>query len=547
MGSVTAGAEREDETASVQYADAIVLGAGFAGICALYHLRDLGLDVMGIEAGSDVGGTWYWNRYPGARTDSEAWAYCYTFSDDLIKEWDWADRLPSQQQVLSYLGHVADRFDLRKAIEFNTRISSATFDESDDSWTLVSEDGRRFQCRYFIAATGALSAAYRPDFEGLDDFAGEWYMASSWPKDNVDLLGKRIAIIGSGSTGIQILPLAAEMAAHVSLFQRTPNYVLPARNYPLEKERREGLKANRVALRKLVQAHDFAIPVNAPKRTYDDVPDESERYRILEAGWEAGGFRFIFETFDDIFTDKRMNAEVTAFIRNKIRSIVRDPATAELLCPKYVFGAKRPPTGTAYYESFNRDNVSLIDVREQPIDRITKSGIKAGDQEYPFDIIIFATGFEAATGAFRKMDIRGRGGICLKDKWGEDCRTNLGIMVDDFPNMFMIIGPQSPFANTPPVIENVVAWIAKTIRAVRLASKATVEPTEQAVDRWNSNIQDLFKNTLFSAGADTGAWFLGVNIPGRSPSVLFHFGGTNAYFADLDDALSRNLEDFILR
>ena len=513
--------------------DAIVLGAGVSGLRALYELGRRGLSVRGIEAAPDVGGTWYWNRYPGSRTDSEAWAYCYGFSPELVEEWDWADRLPSQEQVYAYLGHVADRFDLRDKIDFDTRIKSAAFDEEADLWILTAEDGRIYRTTYFVAATGVLSAPYVPDFAGIEQFEGECHMAALWPGRPVDFAGKRVAIVGSGSTGIQLLPLVAASAAHVSLLQRTPNYVLPSRNHPIEKESLRALKTNYPRLRKQILDHPFALPINPPNRTFDSVATGAERIRILELGWEAGGFRFMFETFDDIFTDLRTNNLVTEFIRNKIRTIVTDPATAESLCPDYVFGAKRPPTGTYYYEAFNRENVTLVDVRKNPIRRITPKGIALGDTEMPFDMIIFATGFDAAVGAMSRMDVRGVGGLTMQARWADGAETYLGLMVDGFPNLMIVQGPQSPFGNAPPVIEAMVDWIADAIDAARQAPRGRIEPTAAAVDRWISHIHDVYAGTLFSAAIDAGAWFMGANIPDRKPTVLFHFGGTRAYLDDI--------------
>ncbi len=525
--------------------DAIVVGAGFGGIRALYELQKIGLSVQVFEAGTDVGGTWYWNRYPGARTDTEAWAYCYSFSKEILDEWNWAERMPSWDQVMEYLRHVVDRFGMRQHIEFSTRIKSAVYDKSSQRWTLTTAQGKTYTCTYFVSAAGVLSVTYEPPFKGVDSFKGEWYVSSRWPKETVDFTGKRVAIVGTGATGVQLLPVIAQTAAHVTVFQRTPNYVMPGRNHPLDDAQRSGIKANYAALWKMTRSQSFAFPLPAANRLFDDF-SPAERGRIFDAGWETGGFRFIFETFDDITTNPQANAATAEFLRKKIRTIVKDPKTAELLCPTYPFGVKRPPVGNFYFEAFNRENVTLVDISQDPIQEITPRGIRTGTAEHEFDIIIFALGFDAVTGALTHMEVRGKDGETVKDKWHSGVRTHLGMTIDGFPNLFMISGPQTPFANIPVVIDACVTWIGDVIKHLRSGGFHSIEATPSAVEAWNRHIQELLDATILGAGADVGSWYMGANIPGKKRHVLFYFGGAGAYFQEIQQSIDNHLEGFVL-
>jgi cation diffusion facilitator CzcD-associated flavoprotein CzcO len=522
--------------------DAIVIGAGFGGLRMLHELRQLRLSVKVIEAGSDVGGTWYWNRYPGARTDSESWVYAFSFSKELQDEWNWSERFPAQPETLAYLQHVANRFDMRKDIQFNTRVLSAIYDDSSKVWTVTTDQGQTYTCRYFITAAGLLSLPYKPAFPGLEDFKGEWYITGRWPKEGVDFAGKRVSVIGTGATAVQAIPIIAHTAAHLTVFQRTPNYVLPARNCTMTEDELRSIRSNYDAIWEQARNHPFGFAMDYAGRTAAGVTPE-EHQRILEGGWETGGFRYIFETFDDIFIDEKSNAVAAEFVRNKIRAIVKDPVKAELLCPKdYPLGGKRPPLGHFYYESFNRKNVSLVDVSENPITRITANGVRVGSDEYKADIIVFATGFDAATGTLTSMDIRGKGGVTLKEKWRGGPRTHLGIGVDGFPNMFMICGPQSPFANIPVVIDGMVEWIGRAIRHLRDNGLDAMEATPEAVDNWRQHVDDLVNATVLPKGKRS--WFLGDNIPGKPHVVLFYFGGAGAYRQECQAMADRGFEGF---
>ena len=521
--------------------DTIIVGAGFGGLRALYEMRQRGHSVRLLDAGSDVGGTWYWNRYPGARTDSEAWAYCYSFSKELQDAWDWPERMPTWDQVQAYLGHVADRFDMRKDIAFNTHVLSCIYDEAHNQWVITTAAGETLRCTYFISAVGWFAVAVKPPFD-MGAYRGEWYMSSKWPKEAVDFRGKRGGIVGSGSTAVQILPVIAKQAAQVTMFQRTPNYVLPGRNHPLDDGDRNAIKANYAAIWDQVRSQPFAFPMETSSITYDDV-DDARRERILEYGWEQGGFRFIFETFADILTDKRTNAAAADFVRRKIRSIVKDPATAEVLCPKYPIALKRPPLGNFYFESFNRDNVRLVDVSEHPLVGATEKGLRTDVEDFEFDIIIFAIGFDAVTGPLTHIEVRGRGGELVRDKWSAGPRTHLGIVMDGFPNMFIITGPQSPFSNVPPVIDSSVDWIGRVISRGESEHCDVIEAKPEAVDAWVTLMQDLLDQTLLGQATELKSWFMGANIPGKAHAPLHYFGGAAGYFAEIEKSIKNNFDD----
>lgn len=514
--------------------DAIVIGAGFAGLCALRDLRERhGMSVKVIEVGTDVGGTWYWTRYPGARTDTESWAYCLTHDPELLDEWEWSERYPAQPEVLRYLQHVSERYDLRRDIQFETAMTTATYDEEAEVWTVGTDRGEQFTCRYFVTGLGVLAQPLQPPFPGLESFEGEWYQTARWPHEGVDLRGKRVGIIGTGATAVQAIPLIARDAKHLTVFQRTPNFVIPSRNYPLSDEQRAEIKREYDEILEVARGHFFGIPLQNSGLTIADVtPEEYERR--LERAWETGGFSFIFETFDDFLTDEASNARAAEFVRDKIRTIVEDPATAELLCPtSHPIGAKRPPLGHLYYETFNREDVTLVDVSQDAIDGMTPTGIRTvGGAEYDVDVLIFATGFDASTGSFKHLDIRGRGGRTIAEHWQEGPRTFLGMTVDGFPNMFMICGPQAPFANIPVVVEANVEWIGRAITETRERGRTTIEPTPEAVQHWREHMDVILGMTLLGKGLEARSWFLGANVPGKPPVVLFYFGGAGNYAAE---------------
>jgi cyclohexanone monooxygenase len=515
--------------------DVVVIGAGFSGLRMLHEARERGLSVRVLEAADDVGGTWNWNRYPGARTDSESWAYCFSFDKRLQDEWDWQERYPTQPQVLSYLRHVADRFDMRRDIQFGTRVRSAVFDEERDRWTVTTEQGETLAGQFLVSASGLLSAPHEPPFPGLAEFTGQWYLTARWPHGPVDWTGKRVAVVGTGASGIQLIPIVAETASRLTVFQRTANYILPARNYVLHDAQRQRIKATYDKIWEQVSRQAMGMPMNPANRTVADVTPR-EHQRILEAGWEEGGFRYFLETFDDIFTNEESNATASEFVRNKIRTIVRDPATAELLCPRadHPLGAKRPPLGHYYYETFNQDHVELVDVLDNPIADVTAAGIRLADgTEYQADIIIFATGFDAMTGSQTSIDIRGRNGSTIAGKWNNGPRTHLALTVDDFPNFFLIAGPQIPFANAPVMIEPSAEWIGRAITHTRDGGYTRIEPTPEAVEEYNQQVLAYYNATIFPAGAAIRSWFVGANTPGKAFGVALNFGGFPNFIAEV--------------
>jgi cyclohexanone monooxygenase len=529
------GVNGVSDSSSTKEYDAIVIGAGFGGLRMLYELRKLGLSAKVIEAGTGVGGTWYWNRYPGARTDSEAWVYIMNFSKELKTDWVWTERYPSQKEVLAYLDHVADRFDMRKDIHFRERVLSAHFDEAENIWTTKTSTTATYNSRFLITAVGVLSQGRNPPFKGVTSFNGEWYQTSSWPKEEIDFTGKRVALIGAGATGVQVLPIVAHSAKSVTLFQRTANYVLPGRNHPLTAAQLSEIRRGYDAIWEKSRNQVFGFPMETYGRTFSQIKDPAERQRILDGGWESGGFRFVFETFDDISTNGEANETAAEYVRNKIRTVVKDPKTAEKLCPHYPIMAKRPPLGHFYYEAFNRDNVHLVDLNENPIQEITPNGIRLATGEQNFDLIIYAIGFDAVTGSLRNMDIQGRGSRRLSKEWDQGVKTFLGITVEGFPNMFMISGPQSPFANLPVIIDNTVDWIGRVISHMRDHNYTQIEATKEGQEGWREAVLSCFEKTIMAKSAkEVYSWYVGANIAQKPSEILFYFGGLGPYFQECE-------------
>lgn len=527
--------------------DAVVVGAGFSGLRMLIELRRLGLSAVAVEAGTDVGGTWYWNRYPGARTDSESWSYCFSSFPELLEEWTWKERYPKQQEVLDYQRFVADKFDLRKDIRFSTRVESATYDARSNTWSVRTDTGDTLRCTYFITGLGHLSVPHKPQFTGIDSFAGEVYVTGNWPKEPVDFAGKRVGVIGAGASAVQAIPVIAEEAAHLTVFQRTPNFVVPAQNHPLSEEQVAQIKADYPAIWQKAQSHVFGFPMSPAGRVYDDVTDE-EREQVFEQGWRDGGFHYVFETFDDILIDQRSNDAASEFIRGKIRETVKDPVTAELLCPKgYPYVAKRPPAGHGYYETYNRDDVTLVDVLSDPIAEIVPGGVRtASGAEHQVDVLVFATGFDAVTGALEKIDIAGVDGRRLTDEWREGPQTYLGISNPGFPNLLFICGPQSAYANIPVVVEKVVWTLGQALERMGEQGLDRIEATPEAAAAWKAHLDEVLHMTLIPQGEKVGSWYLGANIPGKPRSPLFYFGGAGAYAQWLDGVVAKDFDGFVL-
>jgi cyclohexanone monooxygenase len=521
--------------------EAIVIGAGFAGLRMLHELRQIGVSARALEAGTDVGGTWYWNRYPGARTDTEAWAYNMRFDRELLDEWVWPERYPSQPQVQKYLSFVADRLDMRKDIDFSTRVTGATWDEEKVEWTVETNTGRTLRCHWLISASGLLSLPLDIPFGGLEKFKGEWYSSNTWPKEEPDFHGKRVAMVGTGASAVQIIPEVAKLADQLTIFQRTPNYVLPARNHALGQRQRDWIQRHWPELWAAVDEQPFAFPWPLQPRMFADVTDPEERQRILDATWEGGGFRIAFLAFGDILANAECNAEAAEFVRNKIRTIVEDPETAELLCPTDhpLFG-KRPPLGHFYYETFNEPHVSLVSVKENPIAEVTETGLKLQDgSEYEADIIVFALGFDAVTGAIMGMNVKGRNGQTIQERWSDGGEAYLGIFVDGFPNLFSIFGPQTAFTNIPPTIERQAIFIGRTILEARARGADVVEAEPEAVHGWAQNCQAQLDMTILDTG-EARSWFLATNVEGKPRKVLFYFGGGGAFYKDLDACAEAN-------
>ena len=526
--------------------DALVIGAGFSGLYQLLCLRDrLGLSVQVLEAGDGVGGTWYWNRYPGARCDSESHSYCYSFSDELMREWEWSERYPGPPEILRYLNHVADRFDLKRDIRFNTRVTSAHYDEAANLWRVSTESGEVFTAQFLITAVGCLSSANIPDIPGLDSFDGRWVHTGEWPHEGVDFGGKRVGLIGTGSTGIQAAPVIAGTAAHLTVFQRTANYSVPARNAPLTPDFKRYIKENTGQIRQVMHSTANGHPWPIAERSALETSAE-ERQALYEKAWEIGGLRFR-ATFRDLVVDKAANDTAAIFIRNKIREIVKDPATAAKLSDfDHPYAAKRPPIDTDYFETFNRDNVALVDVRAEPIERITPRGIRTRDAEYPLDLIVFATGFDGMTGSLLRMDIRGRNRVSLSNAWAAGPRNYLGLQIAGFPNLFTVTGPGSPsvLCNMPVAIEQHVEWITDCIAHMREQGLNRIEPKDEAVDSWVAEVNAAANATLLPQAKHS--WYLGANVPGK-PRVFMPYAGGMAHYRKIcADVAARNYEGFTL-
>ena len=524
--------------------DAVIVGAGFAGLYALHKLRnEMGLSARVFEAGSGIGGTWYWNRYPGARSDTSSWIYCYSFDEELLQEWQWSERYPQQREVLSYLEHVAERFDLNRDIQLGARVMAATFDEASERWEVRTDTGDVVSARFLIAALGALSAANVPDVPGLENFAGERYHTAEWPHEGVDFTGKRVGLIGTGATGIQVATELAEQADHLTVFQRTPNYAVPLGNHPLDAELRRRYKENYDEIWEQVR-HNFSGHDYEPigKSLQEATPEEREQ--AFRERYERGGFGLWLANYDDILVDREANGAVSEWVRERIAERIEDPAIAEKLIPSdHAFGTKRVPLENGYYEIFNRDNVELVDVKETPLEEVTPTGVRTREGEHEFDALVFATGFDAMTGPYNKIEIRGRGGQLLRDKWAEGPHTYLGVMSAGFPNLFAVTGPQSPsvLTNMPVAIEQHVEWISGLIGHLRDTGLGVVEPTREAEEEWVQHSQEVAHSTLFPESA---TWYMGANIPGKPQVFLPYLGGLGPYRQKCDEVAANGYEGF---
>ncbi|MFC3172733.1 flavin-containing monooxygenase [Novosphingobium bradum] len=534
--------------------DVLIVGAGFGGIHALARLRDgLGLDALLLDAGAGPGGTWYWNRYPGARCDVESLQYSFSFSDALQQEFDWTERFAAQPEILRYAEFVVDRLDLARSMRFDTRVASAVWDEDAACWTLTASDGRAWRARWVIMATGPLFATHLPDFPGLKDFAGEVYHTGAWPHEPVSFAGKRVAVLGTGSSGVQVSAALAGEAEQLYVLQRTPAHIVPAGNRPLGAAERAEVRARHGELRAQWNAQPGAVmyaslppaepvlPAN-PVSALAVTPEE--RKAVFERAWAYGGYA-LHRAFTDLLTDERSSMLATEFLRGKVAEIVKDPATAEALAPRTLYGTKRLILATGFYEMFNQPNVALVDLYRHPLKRFTKAGFETENGHYAVDAVVFATGFDALTGSLTRIDIRGRGGRSLKDEWARGPHTYLGMMTAGFPNLFMVGGPQScsALANVITANEQQVEWFAECIAEMERRGVTTMEPGEAAQAEWGRLIDELAGPSMVAKGDN---WYLGANIPGKARAILLFVGGFPAYKAHCDAEAARGYRSFAL-
>ncbi len=526
--------------------DVVVVGAGFAGMYMLHRLRGLGFSVRVYEQGSDVGGTWYWNRYPGARCDVESMQYSYSFSEELQQEWNWSERYAPQPEILKYARHVADRFGLRSDIVFNTRVECAAFDEDRKGWGVTTSDGKLLRAQFVVLATGCLSNARMPDIQGLAGFAGRVYHTGHWPHEGVDFTGQRVGVIGTGSSAIQSVPVIARQASHLFVFQRTPNFSIPARNAPLTAEERDAFRKNYPEIRRFARE-------DARNGIYAELPErgaledgENARRARYEQRWASGGLTFML-AYNNLILDKAANDTAADFVREKIAEIVSDPATARRLQPdNHPIGTKRICVDTDYYATFNRPNVTLVDIRGRGIDEILPHAVRAGNENYEIDALVLATGFDAMTGSVAKIDIRGRGGKTLNQKWAEGPKTYLGLMSEGFPNLFLITGPGSPsvLSNMIVSIEQHVDWIADCLSFMRRSALASIEASPDAEERWVAHVNEVAEMTLYP---QANSWYMGANIPGKPRIFMPYIGGVGVYRRICNDVAAKGYEGFTMR
>jgi len=525
--------------------DVVVVGAGFAGMYMLHRLRGLGLSVRVYEQGGDVGGTWYWNRYPGARCDVESMQYSYSFSDELQQQWDWSERYAPQPEILKYANHVADRFDLRSDIQFDTRVDRAAFDENANQWSVTTSDGGNVTTKYVVLATGCLSNARMPDIKGLADFKGKVYHTGHWPHERIDFTGQRVGVIGTGSSAIQSVPIIAEQASHLTVFQRTANFSIPARNASLSAEERQSWRADYPEIRRKAREE-------TRNGIYTEVPDkgalddgDNERRAKYEARWSRGGLTFM-SVYNNLALDKAANDTAADFVRDKIAEIVKDPKTAKLLQPNnHPIGSKRICIDSDYFAAFNRPNVTLVDIKSNPIEEILPDAVRTGGKDYEVDALVLATGFDAMTGSVAKIDIRGRKGQTLNQKWAEGPKTYLGLMSAGFPNLFMITGPGSPsvLSNMIVSIEQHVDWIADCIAYMRDRDLDSMEAKKEAEDNWVDHVNEVAQGTLYP---QANSWYMGANIPGKPQIFMPYIGGVAIYRQTCNDVAAKGYEGFTM-
>ncbi|MEH6581236.1 MAG: NAD(P)/FAD-dependent oxidoreductase [Halioglobus sp.] len=518
--------------------DSIVVGAGFAGLALIHYLREAGQSVRVFDRAADIGGTWTWNRYPGAMTDSESYYYCLTFSKELLQEWSWTQRFPDWQETHSYFHFVADKCDMWPHIQLNTEIVSADYQKDSGLWLVTTGDGETYTCKYFISGMGMISEPVIPKIAGMDTFKGPLFHSSRWPQEGLDYAGKRVGIIGAGATTVQMLPVMAQTAESVTVFHRTSNYIMPAMQQPMTPEWEKEIKENYPEIVAMCRNHLFGMAFNAAGRNLADTPAE-EIQQIFEDNWK-GSFRWVFETFDDLLSNPEANKMASQFIIDKMRERIDDPAIADLLVPSaddYPLFAKRPPLDHGYLEAYNRDNVHLVDIKgREPIAEITETGIRTTENDYAFDIIVLATGFRAYTGALEAFPIRGESGQSLAEKWEKTSNCIMGVCAADFPNLFMVTGPQAPFANLPTSIEQNAIWIADCIKKMESEGYDVFTPRQEAEEEWSAHVSEVHQQTLMNQGDKVHSWMMGANIENHNPRVLIYFGGAHIYYDKLRES-----------
>ncbi len=520
--------------------DVIAIGAGFAGLSLIHYIREAGLTIRVFDRADDIGGTWTWNRYPGAMTDSESYYYCLTFSKELLQEWSWSARYPDWKETLSYFHFVAERCDMMPHIQLNTEITGADYQADSGLWLVTTAGGERFTCKYFVSAMGMISEPVIPKIQGMNSFQGPIFHSSRWPED-LEWQGKRIGIIGAGATTVQMVPVMAKEAASVTVFQRTPNFILPAMQREMTPEWEKEIKDNYDDIVAKCRNHIFGMAFDSPVGRNASETDPEEVQRIFEEHWN-GSFRWVFETFDDLLGDAESNRLASQFIIDKMKERIDDPELAELLTPTtddYPLFAKRPPLDHGYLEAFNRDNVHLVDIKDrEPIEAITETGVRTSANDYEFDIIVIATGFRAYTGALEAFPIRGKSGQSLREKWQTTSKSIMGVCVADFPNLFTITGPQAPFANLPTSIEQNAMYVTDCIKKMESEGYDIFEPKQEAEDEWSAHVTEVHQQTLMNVGDSVHSWMMGANIDNHSPRVLIYFGGANVYYDRLRESVN---------
>jgi cyclohexanone monooxygenase len=542
MSEINAGAAHAGAQSGSDL-DLIIVGAGFAGMHMLHRARGLGLAARVFEAAGGVGGTWYWNRYPGARCDVESMQYSYQFSDELAAEWEWSERYSAQPEILKYANHVADRFDLRGNMQFDTRVETAHFDETSGRWNIATSDGGQWSAQFVVMATGCLSSANKPNIDGLDSFRGDTYHTGQWPHEGVDFTGKRVGVIGTGSSAIQSIPIMAAQADHLTVFQRTPNYMVPAHNGPLDQAYAAEVKADYGALRDRARTRPGGIDIEINLAPALEASDAARR-EVYESKWARGGFGFM-GSYGDLMLEQAANDTAAEFVRGKIRDVVEDPDVADLLSPHNIFGCKRLCVDTNYWQTYNRPNVTLVDISEAPIEKLTPGGLRARDEDFEFDAIVFATGFDAMTGALLRIDIQGVGGEKLADKWAEGPKSYLGLSVAGFPNLFTVTGPGSPsvLTNMLPSIEQHVNWITDCLDYMRQNGHAQINPEAVAEEDWVAHVRETAGMSL---RATCSSWYVGANIPGKPRVFMPYMGGYPAYLEKCAEVVENGYQGFTL-